>query len=173
MVRASAPGFAAFIRNIGMLKVAHKFCGPVFQSGYVILVNQPWHLIAFELNFCMSCFLKLGLHQRKSCNRKRNPSSSLSDFDNWFRWLQGSLDTGQQPLYTSLHGNVKNIDVDSYKLNGTDSLMQFNLMAVLSSELRMREPSKQHPPIIYFFILLFIVCAWIPGLLYLTNKNKK
>ena len=51
MVRVSAPGFAAFIRNIGMLKVAHKFCGPVFQSGYVILVNQPWHLIAFELNF--------------------------------------------------------------------------------------------------------------------------
>ena len=31
-----APEFAAFIRNIGVLKVAHKFCGPVFQSGYAL-----------------------------------------------------------------------------------------------------------------------------------------
>ena len=106
----------------------------------------------------------MGLHQRKSCHRKPNPSS-LSDFDNWFRRLQGSLYTGQQPLYTSLHSNVKNIDVDSYKLTlwcnsilQANSLMQFNQMAILSYELRMLEQSKQHPPIIcgFFFVCLFV-----------------
>ena len=39
----------------GVLKVAHKFCGPVFQSECTLLVIQPWHLIAFELTFCKSC----------------------------------------------------------------------------------------------------------------------
>lgn len=33
-----------------------EHCGPVFQSGYTLLVIQLWHLAAFELNFCMSCF---------------------------------------------------------------------------------------------------------------------
>ena len=42
--------------TLGCKEVAHKFCGPVFQSGYALLVIQLWHLVAFELNFCMSCF---------------------------------------------------------------------------------------------------------------------
>ena len=57
-----APEFAAFI-NIGVLKVAHKFCGPVFKSGYALLVIQPWHLVAFELKFCMSFFFICGCVQ--------------------------------------------------------------------------------------------------------------
>ena len=52
-----------FIMDVGVLKVAHKFCGPVFQSGYVLSVIQLWHLVAFKLNFCMSCFFICGCVQ--------------------------------------------------------------------------------------------------------------
>ena len=60
--RAFAPKSEAvnYMDYRATLKVAHKFCGPVFQSECTLLVIQPWHLIAFELTFCVSCSFVCG-----------------------------------------------------------------------------------------------------------------
>ena len=59
--------------TLGVLKVAHKFCGPVFQSGYILSVIQPWHLVAFKLNFLHELFLYMWL-----C------TAPLPKFDTWW-----------------------------------------------------------------------------------------
>ena len=59
----SAIEFAAFITERWDVKGGSQICGPVFQSGYVLSVIQPWHLVAFKLNFCMSCFFICGCVQ--------------------------------------------------------------------------------------------------------------